>query len=185
MRGSGCGIWAVGPSTSFGARASGAGLRAGGAGRSPGQVNKRGPGRGRRRSGDPRGFMLVDVLISTLVFAVGMLATAQLLIFTTEMRVSAQRQAESSRLAQAKFDELMKVNFGTDPRMAITPANVDSLGTNVNNYFDVPTPGVVTRRWRVRAGPTADTRVVTVRVVNMTGSLGARTVEISTILRQW
>ncbi|MBI3262883.1 MAG: hypothetical protein HYZ58_07005 [Acidobacteria bacterium] len=129
--------------------------------------------------------MLVDVLVSTLIFVVGMLALAQLLIFTTQMHLSAQRAGEATRVAQDKLDELMKVNFGTDPRMAITPANPDSLATNVANYFDTPMAGVMTRRWKVQVGPTANTRLVTMRVVTSDRSQSARTIDLATLLRQW
>ncbi len=130
-----------------------------------------------------RGFMLVDVLVSTLIFAVGMLALAQLLIFTSQMHLSAQRSGEATRIAQDKLDELMKVNFATDARMAITPANPDSLATNVANYFDTPIAGVMTRRWKVAAGPTPNTRLVTMRVVTSDRSQSARTVDVVTVLR--
>lgn len=131
------------------------------------------------------GFMLVDVLVSTIIFAVGMLALAQLLIFTSQMHLSAQRTGEAARMAQDKLDELMKVNFATDPRMAITPANPDSLTTDVASYFDTPIAGVMTRRWKVQAGPTANTRLVTMRVVTSDRSQSARTIDIVTLLRQW
>lgn len=129
--------------------------------------------------------MLVDVLVSTVIFVVGMLALAQLLIFTSHMHLSAQRAGEATRVAQDKLDELMKVNFATDARMAITPQNVDSLASNVANYFDVPSAGVLTRRWRVQAGPTANTRLVTMRVVTSDRSQSARTMDLVTLLRQW
>lgn len=137
------------------------------------------------RTTNDDGFMLVDVLVSTLIFAVGMLALAQLLIFTSSMHLSAQRSGEATRFAQDKLDELMKVSFATDARMAITPNGVDSLANNVANYFDVPVAGVMTRRWRVQAGPTANTRLVTMRVVTQDRSQSARTLDIVTLLRQW
>jgi Tfp pilus assembly protein PilV len=141
--------------------------------------------RSSKRSADQSGFMLVDVLVSTVIFVVGMLALAQLLIFTSHMHLSAQRSGEATRLAQDKLDELVKVNFATDPRIAITPANPDSLAVNVANYFDVPVAGVLTRRWKVQAGPTANTRLVTMRVVTSDRSQSARTMDIVTLLRQW
>lgn len=141
--------------------------------------------RSSKRSADQSGFMLVDVLVSTVIFVVGMLALAQLLIFTSHMHLSAQRAGEATRVAQDKLDELMKVNFATDARMAITPANPNSLTTNVANYFDTPVAGVMTRRWQVAAGPTANTRLVTMRVVTSDRSQSARTMDIVTLLRQW
>ncbi len=129
--------------------------------------------------------MLVDVLVSTMIFAVGMLALAQLLIFSSQLHLSAQRSGEATRFSQDKIDELMKVNFATDVRMAITPNGVDSLASNVANYFDTPAAGVMTRRWRVQAGPTANTRLVTMRIVTTDRSQSARNMDIVTLLRQW
>ena len=38
---------------------------------------------------------------------------------------------------------------------------------------------------QVQAGPTANTRFVTVRVIDRQGSLGERTVNLTTLIRQW
>jgi hypothetical protein len=61
----------------------------------------------------------------------------------------------------------------------------DPLEQNVASYFDTPTLSY-TRRWRVAAGPTATTRIVTIRVVpTQTDLRMAKEVEITALIRQW
>ncbi len=133
----------------------------------------------RRRRADA-GFTLVEVLVSTLVLTIGLVAIAGLLGVSTNMHASAREASRSTRLAQAKIDELMKLNFGTAPAVAVG----GSLAANVANYFDAPV-AAVTRRWLVQAGPAANTRVLTVRVVNLRAVQYGRQIDLSTIIRQW
>lgn len=128
------------------------------------------------------GFSLVEVMVAMLVFLVAAVGLAQLLAMTTRMHLTAQNTTEATRLAEGKLDELTALDFVTDPSIQITTTDV--LETNVSNYFDTPDTGV-TRRWSVVAGPTATTRMVTVRVINGAGSLGERTIDLTTVLRQW
>ncbi len=117
-----------------------------------------------------------------VVFLVGSVAVAQLLAVTARSHLVAQNSTQATRLAQQKFDELMKLDFAAAAAIQITA--VDTLTANTANYFDSPGP-VVTRRWRVQAGPTATTRVVTVRVIEGQGSMSERTVDLTTVIRQW
>jgi hypothetical protein len=95
------------------------------------------------------------------------------------MQIGARESARSTRLAQDKFDELMKLNFATDPKVAVGGAiDADEAG-----YSDTPMTGV-TVRWAVAAGPTDDTRVVSVRVLNDRAPQYRQT-DLSTIIRQW
>ena len=129
------------------------------------------------RPGD-EGFTLVEVLVATVVMTIGLVGIAALLALTTEMHFGAREAARSTRLAQDKFDELMKLNFSA-PEVAIG----GDLDANETDYYDQPTTGV-TVRWAVAAGPTDDTRIVTVRVVNEKARKYRRT-DLSTIIRQW
>ena len=124
------------------------------------------------------GFTLVEVLISSLVLTVGLVGIAGLLTVTTQAQIGARESARSVRLAQAKMDELMKLPFAT-PAIAVG----GNLAANVANYNDTPVAGI-TRRWAVVAGPTDDTRLITVRVVNMRAQHYRQT-ELSTIIREW
>lgn len=130
------------------------------------------------RAASEKGFTLVEVLVSTVVLTIGLVGIAALLAVTTEMHLGAREAARSTRLAQDKFDELMKLNFSA-PQVAVG----GSLDSNEANYFEEPTDGT-TVRWVVTDGPTDNTRVVTVRVVNEKARKYRRT-DLSTIIRQW
>ncbi len=117
-----------------------------------------------------------------IVFLVGSLAVAQLLAVTTQMHLVSQNSTQATRLVQQKFDELMKLDFAADASVQISAAT--TLTANTANYFDNPGP-TVTRRWSVQAGPTATTRLVTVRVIQGEGSMSERTVDLTTVIRQW
>lgn len=136
----------------------------------------------RRHWTSARGFGLVEVLFATLVLSVGVVGVASLLVITTQLHIDGRAAAQSTREAQTKIDELMKLNLATAPAVQIT--GVDSLTNNIANYFDTPVAGV-TRRWLVQGGPTANTRVLTVRVINTRAVRSGRQVDLVTILRQW
>jgi prepilin-type N-terminal cleavage/methylation domain-containing protein len=128
------------------------------------------------------GFSLIEVMVAMVIFLVASVSLAQLLAMTTRMQLQAQNTTETTRFAETKLDELRTLDFATDPSIQLTTPAV--LDTDVTNSFDTPASGV-TRRWSVVAGPTATTRSVTVRVIDKAGSLGARTVDLTTVLRQW
>jgi Tfp pilus assembly protein PilV len=137
--------------------------------------------RNRQRRGDG-GFSLVEVLVSTLLLTTAFVAMAQLLGISTVMHTDAREASTSTQFAQAKIDELMKLNFTTDAAVQVTA--VDTLSANTANYFDQPRQGV-TRRWVVTAGPTADTRLLRVRVVNKHARQYGSDIRLTTMLRQW
>ena len=142
------------------------------------------PGRPSVRS--ETGVTLVEVLIATVILTVGLVAGAQLLWISIQMHQLAAETTDATRLANAKLEELMKLNFAADPAIQITPVGLDPLTQNVPNYFDVPVAGVYTRRWLVQAGPTATTRLVTVRLVpDQTDRRTAKSVDLTTVVRQW
>ena len=131
------------------------------------------------------GMALMEVLIAVGILTVGLLGSAQLLVVTTQTHMLARETTDATRLTQAKVEQLMKANFGTDPSVQISAVSPDPLEQNVTNYFDMPTLSY-TRRWRVAAGPTATTRIVTIRLVpTQTDLRMAKEVEITTLIRQW
>jgi Tfp pilus assembly protein PilV len=128
------------------------------------------------------GFSLVEVLVATLLLTTAFVAMAQLLGISTVMHTDARAASTATQLAQAKIDELMKLNMTTDAAVQVTGAN--SLVADVANYFDVPQQGI-TRRWQVEAGPTADTRLLHIRVLNKHARQYGSEIELTTMLRQW
>lgn len=139
----------------------------------------------RPSSGGERGFTFVEALVATAILTGGMVAVAQLLVLSLQMHHMGRATSVASKLAAAKVDQLMKLNFDTAASIAITPTSPDALGQNVTNYFDSPGSGY-TRRWKVETGPATDTRKVTVRVVPPTTNRNIfRTVEVVTIVRRW
>lgn len=134
--------------------------------------------RGVRRLGRDGGFTLVEVLVCTFILTVGMVSIAGLLAVTLQAQQGARESARSTRLAQTKMDELMKLNF-----TAAAVSVGGNLDTNVANHNETPVPGV-TLRWVVAAGPTDDTRIVTVRVTNLRAQQQRRA-DLTTIIRQW
>jgi prepilin-type N-terminal cleavage/methylation domain-containing protein len=132
----------------------------------------------RRSPKGEAGFTLVEVLVSTLVLTIGLVGVAGLLTVTVQAQIGARESARSVRLAQEKVDELMKLPFAT-PALSIG----GNLDANAANYNDTPVAGI-TRRWAVTAGPTDDTRVITVRVVNMRAR-HFRQSDLSSIVREW
>jgi prepilin-type N-terminal cleavage/methylation domain-containing protein len=132
----------------------------------------------RRSSKSEGGFTLVEVLVCTFILTIGMVSTAGLLAVTLQAQQAARESARSTRLAHDKMDELMKLNF-TNAQVSIG----GNLDANVANHNSTPVPGV-TVRWVVAAGPTNDTRVLTVRVTNMRAQQQRRA-DLTTIIRQW
>jgi prepilin-type N-terminal cleavage/methylation domain-containing protein len=128
-----------------------------------------------------RGFTLVETLIASIVLTVALVALAELLAVSVRMHQIGRDSASAARLAQDKFEEMMKMNFNTNPAIQVG----GNLATNTANYFDVPANSGYTRRWTVVAGPGANPRlrIVTVRVV---ADLPVGTpFEVTQVVRSW
>ena len=140
----------------------------------------------KRRLSDERGFSLLEALIATVVLTVGLVSMAELLAVSVRMHQLGRNSTTAARLAQDKFEEMMKMNFATNP--AIQVSGSDTLASNVTNYFDAPADTGYTRRWFVQAGPNANpcTRTVTVRVIPANPDRRAGSdFTVTTILRSW
>ena len=133
-----------------------------------------------------QGFTLVEVMICTLILTTGLIAIAAMLAFTVQQQIGAREAARSMRLAQAKIDELMKADFATSPALAICASIQTCLTTNFANHFETAPDGLngITVRWAVAAGPAADTRIVSIRVVNLRAQQ-QRELNLATIIRDW
>jgi hypothetical protein len=102
-----------------------------------------------------------------------------MLAVTTQMQIGAREAARSTRLAQDKIDELMKLDFEDDPQVAVG----GDLDDDVADHTETPLAGI-TLRWAVTPGPTAGTRVLSVRVVNLRAQQYRHT-DLATIIREW
>ena len=132
---------------------------------------------GRLRSGDARGFGLIESLVSVGVASAGMLAVAGLLApgATVQQR---SREGGRSGMAAMQFLELLRMLPRTDARVSVG----GSLTANVANHnalVNVPPMGQVRVRWLVQAGP-AGTLDITVRAVPLVA--GARPSEVRSLL---
>jgi type II secretory pathway pseudopilin PulG len=138
------------------------------------------------RATDERGFTLVEALVATIVLTVALVALAELLAVSVRMHALGRNSTVATRLAQDKFEELMKMNFLTNP--AIQVSGSDTLASNVANYFDAPANSGFTRRWFVQPGPNANPRlrIVTVRVIPDSLDIRVGTdFRVTTVLRSW
>ena len=138
-------------------------------------------------STNERGFTLIEALVATLVLTVGLVATAELLAVSVRMHMLGRNSSTATRLAQDKFEEMMKMNFATNP--AISPVTcATALTSNVANCFDAPAGSGYTRRWQVQAGPggNASLRLVTIRVIpNNPDIRVGGDFSMTTVLRSW
>lgn len=135
---------------------------------------------------DERGFTLIEALIATIVLTVALVALADLLAVSVRMHQLGRNSTTATRLAQDKFEEMMKMNFATNPAIQVNGTN--TLASDVANYFDAPANTGYTRRWRVEAGPNANPRLRTVTVRIMPANPDMRVAgdfTVTTILRSW
>jgi Tfp pilus assembly protein PilV len=132
---------------------------------------------------DERGFTILEALIAAIVLTIGLVALAELLAISVRMHMLGRGTTTATRLAQDKFEEMMKMNFTTNPQIQVNAA--DTLSSNVANYFDSPAPGY-TRRWQVSAGPVPRLRHVTVRVVPLAVDRRSNAVvNLTMLVRRW
>ena len=132
-----------------------------------------------------RGFTLIEAMVATVVLTVGLLAMAELLAVSLRMHQLGRNSTTATRLAQDKFEEMMKMNFATNPAIQVTNCG-NALASNVTNCFDTPANSGYTRRWQVAAGPTVRLRTVTVRVIpnNVDRRVGAD-FTVTSLIRSW
>ena len=130
-----------------------------------------------------RGFTLIETTVAAIILTVGLVALAELLAVSVRMHKLGRDSAQATRLAQDKFEELMKLNFAAP---ALSPATcADSLGANTNNCFDVPANSGYTRRWRVLAGPAGNAALRTVTVRLVPDVRRGADFEVTQVIRSW
>lgn len=99
------------------------------------------------------GFTLVEMLIAMMVFVIGVLAVAVMIIYGIRMQVFAGNATTASSFAKAKIEQL-RVLPAADPQRAIGAGHTEL----------VPSDMRFRRNWTIVAGP-AGTLDVTVTVV--------------------
>ncbi len=105
------------------------------------------------------GFSLLEFLIALVVFVIGVLGVASLLVSGIHMQTLSRNVTQASAFAEAKVEELRVIDL-TDLQRSVGGA----LDSNVANHFDEPAATIFTRRWLVAAGP-AGTQDLTVAVI--------------------
>jgi Tfp pilus assembly protein PilV len=60
---------------------------------------------------------LIETIIAAVILTTALVALAQLLAVSVKMHKLGRDSAQATRLAQDKFEELMKLNFATAPAL--------------------------------------------------------------------
>lgn len=126
-----------------------------------------------------RGFTLVEVLIALVIATIGLVSLAQLMAITLRMQMLGRNETAAIRMAQAKIDQLVAVNF-----VNASVAVGGSLTSDVTNYNDAPEAGYV-RRWQISA-ITGETRLRSLTVTVIPTRVDRRTnaeVQLTTFIR--
>lgn len=119
------------------------------------------PHTGRTRGDGEGGFTLVETALAMLVLLIGLVGVAELFAVAMRANSFSFSSGAATIAAQNKIEELRRLSFD-DPQLQISATTPDPLTINVTNYND--TSGGFIRRWSVAAGPTPDTRLVTLRI---------------------
>lgn len=123
-----------------------------------------------------------------VILTVALVALAELMAVTLRMQMLGRNETASVRLAQAKIDELVNLNFTLN-----TVTNVGgSLTADVTDYNDTPADAATStsirgykRRWQISAiaGQTR-VRTLTVRIIPLTTDRRMSTpIDLTTIIR--
>ncbi len=111
-----------------------------------------------------RGFTEVELLVSLMIFTIGILGGVTLLGAGYRFQGQSRLETELTILAEMKIEELSAMASTNLPdTVALLPGG--DLDSDAVGYWDTPSAGdrVFSRRWEVVAGP-AGTRQITVRV---------------------
>ncbi len=104
-----------------------------------------------------KGFTLIELMVTVLVLAVGLLALAQMGVMAIQTNKSTSEYAIATRLATNKIDTLKKTTYAglvpntyADPNNLLTP--------------DETSGGTFSRSWVISSGATSGTKKITVEV---------------------
>jgi len=86
------------------------------------------------------GFTLVELMLALVVFAVGVLAVAQMQLTSMRYNTQAQQMSEATMLAQGKMDELMALGYG-DTALDVGTVS-EALSPPLSHYTITTTVGI-------------------------------------------
>ena len=123
------------------------------------------------------GFTLLEVLIAVSIFAIGILAVASMQLTSIQGNAFGNEMTAATFLAQAQLERMKSV---ADVSTLVT--NVDPDNPMDENEDSGVAGAIYNRSWTVAAGPSADSRQVTV-TVNWSSGMGNHAVTLRTITR--
>lgn len=94
----------------------------------------------------PRGFAIVELLVSIVILAVGILAVAGGSMYATRHMQRSQMSTRASSLATAKLEELVSYAYATEPECTSNQfaSSTSAVATsNVSLTWNVPVSGSV------------------------------------------
>lgn len=128
-----------------------------------------------------RGFTLIEVLFAMVILTVALVALAELMAITLRMQMQGRNATAAVRVAQAKIDELIGLNFN-DTVLTDFGGSVDA---DVASYNDNPAdaPGYH-RRWQIDDIGEDRVRLLTVVVIPTSNDRRSTApVKLTTIIR--
>lgn len=118
----------------------------------------------RRRASSEAGFSLVEVLVSTVLFALVMTSVAFLIYGNMKADLYARRMTSAVNLAQSKMEEIQNTPYAV---LSEGSDAVTASGAVANAAADSPNAVAGTtyeRSWTMIAGPSSNTKQVDVTV---------------------
>ena len=85
-----------------------------------------------------RGTTLIELMVSLVVLAIGVLGVGQLFPTGTRVQVQDRLRTEASQLQREKIEQLRNLD-SNDPGLAVGrhPATPEAIGQNLKRYYDV------------------------------------------------
>ncbi len=128
------------------------------------------------RLNNQKGFSLIETMMSAIFLSISVLGLSTLSVTTIKATRDATIVTDATNLARNKIDDLRSAGYAASSGSDLGPGSgpVDQ---------DEPSPQTIyTRNWTVSAGPTADTRAVSVLV--SWSSSGPQQVVLETLIAQ-
>jgi type IV pilus modification protein PilV len=122
------------------------------------------------------GFTLLEVLVAVSIFAIGVLAVASMQLTSIQGNAFGNEMTTATFLAQAQVERMKSV---ADVSTLATGGDANPIDENENSGVGGAN---YNRSWTVAAGPSADSRQITV-AVNWSSQMGNHSVTLRTITR--